>query len=88
MNFDSKFASYRFNKISVKNFIEKYKMANPKEDIKKLKGDILYFYELKKQGLACDCGNPIWVIGSAIVGKGCFTCISGESDTSNDYEIE
>ena len=88
MNSKPKFANHNFNKISVDSFIEKYKKDNPKEDLKQLKNSILYFKQLKKEGVKCNCGNSIWVIGSAISGKGCFTCITGESDYSNDYEIE
>ncbi|MGE4541145.1 MAG: hypothetical protein AB7D35_07780, partial [Bacteroidales bacterium] len=36
----------------------------------------------------CSCGNDIWVIGSASVGNSCFTCITGESYPTDDYEIE
>lgn len=38
-------------------------------------------------GERCDCGEPIWVIGSAEAGHACFTCITGEADPSDDYEI-
>jgi hypothetical protein len=88
MTFRPTFETYKFTKISVDNFIEKYKMNNPKEDLKQLRNDLLYFKQMKSEGAKCTCGNPIWVIGSAISGKGCFTCITGESDFSNDYEIE
>jgi hypothetical protein len=40
-----------------------------------------------KGGRRCACGAPIWVIGSAEAGYACFTCITGESDPSDDYEI-
>ena len=40
-----------------------------------------------KAGARCRCGSPIWVIGSAEAGNACFTCITGESDPSQDYEI-
>jgi len=40
-----------------------------------------------KAGARCRCGAPIWVIGSAETGNACFTCITGESDPSQDYEI-
>jgi hypothetical protein len=44
----------------------------------------------KKNGAVCTiCENPIWTARSAVVGwNGCFTCISGEADDSEDYEIE
>ena len=41
-----------------------------------------------RSGLKCKCGQPIWVIGSAEVGFGCFTCITGETYSSGDYELE
>jgi hypothetical protein len=31
--------------------------------------------------------QPIWALGSAIAGRGCFTCITGESSPTGDYEI-
>ena len=39
-------------------------------------------------GVKCSCGNDIWVIGSAIVGNSCFSCITGESTPNEDYEID
>ena len=88
MNFKPKFANIDFKKISIDKFLEKYKFSNPKEDINKLKNSIIHLKQLKAEGVKCNCGNSIWIIGSAISGKGCFTCITGESDYSNDYEIE
>lgn len=43
----------------------------------------------KKNGTKCMiCGQPIWAAGSAITGTYmCFTCITGEADDSDDYEI-
>ena len=36
----------------------------------------------------CECGGFMWVIGSALLGGStCFTCITGEADPSDDYEI-
>jgi hypothetical protein len=40
-----------------------------------------------KEGARCHCGSPIWVIGSAEAGNTCFTCCTGESDPSHDYEL-
>ena len=51
MTFKPKFAGYKFTKISVDNFIEKYKMNNPQEDLNKLRKEILYFRQLKIDGV-------------------------------------
>lgn len=80
--------NYHFTKIPVDNFIKDFKKKNPKEDFDQLRKDLLYFRQLKKNGVKCNCGNALWVIGSAISGKGCFTCTTGETDSSDDYEIE
>ena len=88
MNFKPGFTAHEFVKITIDHFIEKHKLKNPKEDLKKLRSDLLYFRQLKLNGEKCNCGNPLWIIGSAFSVKGCFTCITGESDFSNDYEIE
>lgn len=44
----------------------------------------------KRSGVKCViCGAPIWAAGSAITGTYmCFTCMTGEADDSEDYEIE
>ena len=41
-----------------------------------------------KNGVKCGCGNSIWVVGSAVAGNGCFTCITGEAVPDKDYEID
>jgi hypothetical protein len=41
-----------------------------------------------KRRVTCRCGNPIWVIGSAVVGNACFTCITGEALPDDDFEID
>lgn len=32
----------------------------------------------------CDCGSPIWRYGQSGM---CFSCTTGESDASEDYEV-
>ena len=47
--------------------------------------------EARDSGTPCEvCGNsPIWAAASGPVGwNGCFTCITGEADASEDYEVE
>ena len=87
MTFQPNFSKKLFRKISLDKFIAKYHKANPNSDLSRLKNDLIYFQKLKGTGENCKCGNVIWIIGSAISGKGCFTCISGETDQTKDYEI-
>ncbi len=42
----------------------------------------------KHEGTCDNCGQPIWKLGSLLVGwDGCFSCITGEADASDDYEL-
>ena len=77
-----------FTPISIENFIKSFIENNTKEDPEKLRQGLQEALKDYKNGSKCHCGNKIWVIGSAIVGTGCFTCITGEAYPDHDYEIE
>jgi hypothetical protein len=79
-----------FAPISIDDFIKSYKENNPKENAAELRKALVQTVEAKKNGAVCHiCGQPIWAVGTATVGwDGCFTCITGEADTSEDYEID
>lgn len=77
-----------FVSISIDKYIKKHLQSNPSEnedDLRKRLNSALGDYI---SGVKCSCGNDIWVIGSASVGNGCFTCITGESQPDSDYEID
>lgn len=77
-----------FLSISVDEFVKATININPKEDLKGLRQSVLDALKDYKDGTTCDCGNPIWVAGSAIAGNGCFTCITGEAAPDEDFEID
>lgn len=79
-----------FSPISVEDFLKSYQENNPKEDIVNLRKVLVDTVAAKKNGAVChQCGQPIWTIGSAICGwNGCFICITGEADNSEDLEID
>ena len=74
-----------FKEISIDHFVKKTKKANPNLDEGELRNQLNAFR--KEKGELCACGEPIWIVGSAMTGRACFTCITGETDTSGDYEI-
>lgn len=77
-----------FKKISLEKYVLLHLESNPSEnkvDLKKKLNSALQDYN---NGVKCSCGNDIWVIGSAVVGNGCFTCITGESEPTDDFEID
>ena len=78
-----------FTAISIEEYVELHLKSNPdttKEQITTALKDALEAY---KRGAKCiNCGNPIWVIGSAFGSNMCFTCITGEAMPEDDYEID
>ncbi len=79
-----------FTPISLGQYVEIHLKSNPgssREEVTEALTDALQAY---KNGTRCsNCGNPIWVIGSAFSGfEGCFTCITSEADPKEDYEID
>ena len=79
-----------FAPISIDEFLKAYKKNNPTEDLKAYRAALKQTVASKKSGSVCtQCGSLIWAIGTATVGwNGCFTCITGEADCSEDYEID
>lgn len=79
-----------FEPISIDKFIETYIKNNPNDNRKEFESVLSQAVETKKNGAVCMiCGQPIWSIGTALVGwNGCFSCITGEVDNFEDYEID
>lgn len=77
-----------FVPITMDDYVEKHLAANPGVRRAELIERLQYALASARAGARCECGNPIWVIGSAEVGLSCFTCITGEAVPSEDYEID
>lgn len=77
-----------FQPISMKKYIRIHLQSNPSHDEAMVRESLESALDCFAKGVKCNCGNDIWVIGSAFVGNSCFTCITGESDPSEDYEIK
>jgi len=79
-----------FVPITIDDFVKSYIENNPEEKNNNIREVLIETVADKKDGAKCNiCKQPIWAIGSAIVGwNGCFTCITGEADESEDYEID
>ena len=76
-----------FIPISIDDYVQKHLANNPGVDRADLIRRLQSALASARAGVRCECGGPIWVIGSAEVGLSCFTCITGEADPSDDYEI-
>ena len=77
-----------FVPISIDRYIKKHLENNPSEDEKDLRNRLKSALADCQNGVKCSCGNDIWVIGSAFAGNSCFSCITGESYPTDDYEID
>ncbi len=76
-----------FTPISIDDYVQKRVVSNPGVDRADLIRRLRSTLASARAGARCACGGPIWVIGSAEVGLSCFTCITGEADPNDDYEI-
>jgi len=77
-----------FIPISIKEYVNLHLKHNKDQDHKELTEALDDALSAYKHDVRCACGNPIWVIGSALSGYACFTCITGEAYPEDDYEID
>lgn len=77
-----------FVPIPLHDYVALHLRSNP--DVKRadLVGRLEYAIDAYRSGVHCQCGAPIWIIGSAETGLKCFTCITGDAVPNYDYEIE
>jgi hypothetical protein len=76
-----------FVPIEIEAYVRLHVKSNRGVDAADVTARLRKTLEAYKAGRRCECGEPIWVIGSAEVGYMCFTCITGEASPSSDYEI-
>jgi len=76
-----------FIPISIDDYVRKHVASNPGVDRDDLIARLRSALVSAQAGVRCECGDPIWVVGSAEAGLSCFTCITGEAHPSDDYEI-
>ncbi len=77
-----------FVPITIEKYVELHLKDNRDQGRRELTEALVDALDAYRHGVKCACGNPIWVIGSALAGYACFTCITGEASPNNDYEID
>ena len=77
-----------FSPIRLEDYIRSHIKNNPGTSRKEIESGLRSALSDYKAGIKCECGNPIWVIGSAVTGNACFTCITGEASPDSDFEID
>ena len=76
-----------FTPIHLDSYVEQHLRANPGTNRAQLASQFEYAINACKRGVRCQCGAPIWIVGSAQAGLACFSCITGEATPDDDYEI-
>ncbi len=79
---------FNFAPINIESFADMYLRHNPTHNREALVEQLHKSLEDFKKGKKCECGNPIWVIGTALYETTCFSCLTGETDASKDFEID
>ncbi len=77
-----------FTPIRLHDYVEVHLRANPGADRAELTEQLEFAISAYRADARCQCGAPIWIIGSAQAGLGCFTCITGRAFPDHDYEID
>jgi hypothetical protein len=77
-----------FVPIPLRDYVRLYLKNNPRDTEAGITWQLQWALKEFMAGTVCQCGEPIWVIGSSQVGLMCFTCITGSRDNSGDYEID
>ena len=77
-----------FVPIGIQEYAKLHVKANPDENPSELLARLRSCVSDALKGAHCECGAPIWVVGSVSAGYACFTCITGEAFPSEDYEID
>jgi hypothetical protein len=77
-----------FIPIRLEDYVEKHLHSNPGTDRADLVWRLQDAINAYRKDIRCKCGEPIWIIGSAEAGRGCFSCITSEAIPNNDYEIQ
>ena len=74
--------------ISIDKFVKIHLKKNPNENEKVLRVRIEAALDDYKNGVKCQCGKDIWIVGSAAAPFSCFSCITGKAHPQGDYEID
>lgn len=78
----------KFKSYSIDTFIAKRVAEHPETKPAQLRERLASALKDYRSGVRCACGNDLWVIGSALGGNGCFTCITGELTGTDVPELE
>jgi len=74
--------------ISIDKYVKIHLKKHPNENEKVLRVRIEAALDNYRNGVKCQCGKDIWIVGSATAPFACFSCITGKAHPGGDYEID
>jgi hypothetical protein len=74
--------------ISIYKYVKIHLKKHPNENEKVLRVRIEAALDNYRNGVKCQCGKDIWIVGSATAPFACFSCITGKAHPAGDYEID
>ncbi len=77
-----------FKPIGFTEYVDLFLRANPNDERAEVEMRLREAIAAHSRGERCDCGEAIWIVGSAEAGLGCFACITGDTKPDDDYEIQ
>jgi hypothetical protein len=77
-----------WNPISIDRYVKIHLKKNPNENERGLRVRIEAALDDYKNGVKCQCGKDIWIVGSASAPFACFSCLTGKDHPRGDYEID
>ncbi len=76
-----------FIKISLENYVKIRLQFAPESNEQEVREKLENALATYKAGEKCECGNEIWVIGSAFMDTGCYYCLTGNFSCNKEYEL-
>jgi hypothetical protein len=77
-----------FTPISKQEYVALHLMNNPSTNEAELRNNLDNTLTDFNNRIKCSCGKDIWVIGSASLGNGCYSCLTGETLPTDNYELD
>ncbi|MBK9392075.1 MAG: hypothetical protein IPN68_18510 [Bacteroidetes bacterium] len=74
--------------ISIDEYVKVHLKKNPNESENILRVRLEAALDDYTNGIKCNCGKDIWIVGSASSPFGCYSCITGKEHPAGEYEID
>jgi len=74
--------------VSYHHYVDLHVKNNPEEKRRDVEEKLNKALSDFRRGGKCDCGDNLWVIGSAFMGNRFFSCLTGDHSPSGHFEVD